>query len=506
MNLTSFSFIIFCILTFTLYFSFPKKYKWIVLSVSSLFFLFYKNVTLSTLLQALIILFVSYFIGLKLEKNKNTKTGKKYLTFGILIILGVLIYLKYTNLFLTTFNHLFNLFNINFQFELVHHNSLIGLSYFSLIMIGYLTDIYRGVTNAEKNIFKCALFMSYFPILNSGPFVKYDQMKESLYKDHKFDFDRLKRGAIRVLWGIFKILVISQRLGIFVDKVYGDLTKFKGVYVVIACLFFTLQLYTNFSGSIDMIMGISEIFDIKLPENFDAPFFSKTITELWRRWHITLGAWLKDYIFYPLLKSDFMQKIGKFCKEKFGKKAYKKVPLYLSMFVMWILIGAWHGGAYTFIIGSGLLQFIYMFLEDNLTPISDKINNKLGINKETFIYRLYQRIRTFLLFSFSMIFFRVSKAIKIIKAMFVRNYHVLIGKSLFKAGLNISNFAVLIIALVILFIVELFKNRGKDVRDILDKQNIVFRWIIYFALIFGIIIFGCYGVGYNPADFIYREF
>lgn len=509
MNLVSIGFVIFLLLTLIIYFIFPKKIKWVVLLISSFIFLFYKNITVSTILQALLVLLSSYIFARLIEKAKKEKKKRLFLLFGIFIILSVLLCIKYTNLFLTILNHIFNILNINKHFSMVTKASLIGMSYYSLIMISYLIDVYRGACKSEKNVFKLALFMSYFPILTSGPFIRYENIKKDLYEGHKFNYERMTRGLLRIAWGVFKILVISQRLGYFVDAVWADQVTFNGFYSILAAMFFVLQLYTNFSGSIDIIMGVSEIIGIDLPENFNGPFFSKTITELWRRWHITLGAWLKDYIFYPLLKSDFMQKMNTFCKKKFGKKIGKKIPIFLSMFIMWLLIGTWHNGAFTFIIGSGILQFIYIFLEDILTPVSEKVNKKLNINTETFGYRLYQMIRTFLLFSFAMIFFRaprVLSAFNFIKGMFIWNPWILLdNKSLFTAGLDLMDFRILIISLIVLFVVENLHMSG-SVRDKLRKQNIVFRWIVIFALIFSIIIFGCYGPGYDPAAFIYREF
>ncbi len=508
MNLTSLVFAVFCIITILIYFVIPKKIKWIVLLLSSLFFLFYKNFNVITVIQALIVFLSAYIFARLIEKYKNTKKSKVFLLIGITLILLVLIYFKYSNLFLITIHHICNLFNINFKFNLVERNSLIGLSYYSLIMIGYLTDVYRG-SKAEKNIFKSALFMTYFPILSSGPFIRYEDMREKLFEGHKFNYDRMCSGLVRILWGVFKIIVISTRIGYFVNGVYGNYSKFYGLYTIFAALLFPLQLYTNFSGSIDIIMGVSEIIGIELPENFKVPFFSKTITEFWRNWHITLGAWLKDYIFYPLLKSDLMQKLNKICKDKFGKKVGKKIPMFISMFVMWIIIGIWHGGAYTFIIATGLLQFIYIFFEDLLGPLSDKINKKIGIKTDVFSYKLYQVLRTYLLFSFSMIFFRassVTNGLEIIKSMVPLNFLNFFNLNmLYTAGLDRYDFIILIISLVVLFIVELLSRTG-SVREKLFNQNIVFRWIILFSLIFFIIIFGCYGVGYDPTTFIYRNF
>ncbi len=509
MNLTSFAFLAFCIITLIVYFIVPKKLQWIILLLSSMIFLFYDNFSAFTVMQALLVLFASYFFGRLVEKYKGTKKATIYLLLGISVILGLLIYLKYSNLFITTVNHMIKIFDLGEKIPLVKRISLVGISYYSLIMISYLIDIYRGACKAEKNIFKCALFMSYFPILSSGPFVRYERMKDELFKKHKFNYERMCSGLLRVCWGVFKILVISVRLGYFVDTVYGDLGKYNGFFTVLAVLFFPLQLYTNFSGSIDIIMGISEIIGISLPENFTGPFFSRTITEFWRNWHITLGVWLKDYIFYPLLKSNMMQKLNKVCKNKFGKKIGKKIPLYLSMFIMWVLIGIWHGGAYTFILGSGIIPFICIFFEDNLAPLASKINKKIGIKEDTFSYHLYQSIRTYILFAFAMIFFRASSisfGIQIIKNMFYYNPWILLdNKTLYTAGVDMLDFRVLIISLLVLFIVDLMAKKG-SVREKIFKQNIVFRWAIIYLLIFSIIIFGCYGVGYDPADFIYRQF
>ncbi len=506
MVLTTFTFLLFCVIVLTTYFIVPKKFQWIILTISSLFFLFYKNFNIETLCQATIVLFTAYCTGIAIEKYEDKK---KYLLTGIIVIIGLLIYLKYTNMFLKPLNYLLNICNINYSFNLVERTSLIGISYYSLIMVSYIIDVYRETCKPEKNILKLSLFMSYFPILTSGPFIRYNDIKDDLYGKHKFNFDRMCSGFVRILWGIFKVLVISQRLGYFVDTVYANPYTFNGVYIFLAACFFTLQLYTNFSGSIDIIMGVSEIIGIKLPENFNLPFFSKTITEFWRRWHITLGAWLKDYIFYPLQKSDFIQKLNKSLKNRFSKKFAKKASLYFSMLIMWILIGAWHGGEYKFIIGSGFIQFIYIFLEDILTPISNRINKKLGIKTDVFSYKLYQVIRTFLLFSFSMIFFRansVTHAIGLIKNMFAFNIWVLFDRtSLFNAGLDRYDFEVLVISLVVLFAIQLLARKG-SVREKLFNQNIVFRWTVLFILIFSIIIFGCYGPGYNSAEFIYGQF
>ena len=513
MNLTSFVFLAFCAITIIIYFIVPKKFQWIILLISSIIFLFYDNLHINTIIQALVVLIPSYIIGIKIEKNYNTKKAKRFLILGIIIIIVQLIYLKYTNLFLATANHICNLLKINHQFDFIYRNSLIGISYYSLIMISYLVDIYRGSCKAQKNIFKCALFMSYFPILSSGPFIRYEETGKKLFEKNKFDFERMKQGLIRILWGLFKILVISQRIGLIVDFIYGNINESNAIFIDLAILLFPLQLFTNFSGSIDIIMGVSKILGIKLPENFTLPFFSRTMTEFWRHWHITLGAWLRDYIFYPLQKSDVIQKLTKKCKDKFGKNIGKKLPMYLSMLIMWIIIGIWHGGAYTYIIGSGLLQFVFIILEDLLEPFADKVTKKMGIKRDSFGYKLYQVIRTYLLFAFSMIFFRatsVSNAIEIIKSALKLNIATLANNELLfnmmsNMRIDFYDAVILLISIVVMFIVGLISRKSDCITKLL-KQNLILRWGIIYILMFSIIIFGCYGVGYDPAAFIYRQF
>ncbi len=488
MILTSFTFIIFCIVSLLIYFIIPKKWQWIALLGSSLFFLFYKNFNIGTLVHILVAFGAAYFSAIFIDEYAHQKQAKWFLIEGILFILGQLMLLKYLNLFQ------------NFLM------SPIGISYYSLIMISYIVDVYRGLCKPQKNPLKCALFMFYFPILTSGPFIRYPDLENKIYAKHKFNYDNLCRGLIRIVWGLFKILVISQRLAIFVNNIYQNYLTYTGLYLIITCLFFTLQLYTNFSGSIDIIMGISKIMGIDLPENFRSPFFSKTITELWRNWHITLGAWLKDYIFYPLMKSNFIQKIGAKTKKIVNKKVSKKVTLYISLLIMWILIGAWHGIESKFIIGSGILQFIYMFLEDLLSPITKKVCKKLKINYNSLGYRIYQCIRTYLLFSFSMIFFRaasIPNALSIIKNIFIFKKGFL--TNIFSLGLNKANFVVLIISVIVLFIVEYRQLKG-DVTESLLKQNVVIRWTILYLLIFAVLIFGMYGPGYDETIFIYQQF
>ena len=492
MSLLGFNFLLFLMLFLLCYYLLPKKIQPYITIIFSVFFLLYNSFNYYVIFEILLILISSYVGGLLIEKFKGNKKSLLFCLLSTFIILGELIILKYSNFFIVTVNYLFNT-NINY----VNYVFPIGISYFSLIMISYLIDVYRDTIKAEKNVLKLSLFMSYFPLLTSGPFIRYDEYGNKLFEKHNFDITRFFSGCFRILWGFFKVIVISNKLNIFVNSVYGSLNEFNGILVLITSLLYTFELYTNFSGCIDIVLGVSSMIGVDLPENFNNPFSSKSISELWRRWHITLGAWLKDYIFYPLLKSKFIQNMISFLKKHFNKKISKKIPTYLAMLILWVLIGLWHAGEYKYIISSGLLQFIYIVMEELLEPYFKKYRDN-----NSKIYSIFQMIRTYVLFSFSMIFFRaidVQNALDIIKGIF--NFS------------NVNNFALITLSLldyIVMFIgcllILVFDNYKTVIFEKYNKLKFEYKLIILLFLFLVIILFGTYGIGFDHNAFIYGKF
>lgn len=483
MGLTNITFFVFCLISLFLYYIVPRKYSYIILLLSSIYFLFYNDFTLSNLIYVLAVYLTSYLTGILIKKRPKDK--KLYMLLGVFVILGILIYLKYTNLFINTINILFKT-----NIALVTNTSPLGLSYFSLMMIGYIINAYYEDTKAEKNPFKLATFNIFFPTLTSGPFIKYEDIKDNIAERPKLDINNIFEGFIRLLYGLFKVLIISTRLNLFVTTIYSDITSYSAMVTLLSIFLYTFELYTNFSGSIDIIMGVSQMFGFTLPENFNNPFGSETITEFWRRWHITLGEWLRNYIFYPLLKSNIMQSLTKKCKTLFGKKG-KKIPTFISMFILWLLIGIWHGGEYKYILASGLLQFVFIFFED----ITNSVNKKS--NKFTHVLRT---LRTFTLFSFSMIFFRASSVTEGI--MIIKNLANFTGSNILNF-LSIFDYIVLGISLVILLVVD---HYFISIKENLKKKDIPFKIGMICLLILVVLVFGKYGLGFNSSDFIYGKF
>ena len=328
-------------------------------------------------------------------------------------------------------------------------------------------------------------------------------------KEVKFSISRITDGAVRVAWGFFKKLVIADRAAMVVNMIYGDHVNFTGWYVPLGVFFFAIQLYCDFSGCMEVVIGVSHMLGIELPENFNCPFFSKTVKEYWRRWHITLGAWLRDYLMYPVLKSEPLIKIGDWSKAKFGKKNGKKVPTYIALFILWFAVGYWHGGLWNYVIGSGILHFIYIVLGMIFEPLFKKIRPKIGADK--LYFRIFQSVRTFILMLTGFVFFRsatVMDAVDMYAAIFRRGA-AFNWTNFSSCGMDIKNLIVLIVGVLVVAAVDAYKyqpsedDKPRMFIEMLRKKGIVLLWAAFMFLLVGTLVFGMYGMGYNAGSFIY---
>ena len=315
----------------------------------------------------------------------------------------------------------------------------------------------------------------------------------------------------RIIWGFFKKLVISERATVLVNTIYADYETYNGLYILFAAIMFMIELYADFSGCIDIMLGISEIFGIKLPENFDLPFYARTVAEFWRRWHITLGAWLREFVFYPMLKSKTWQKLSEITKKRFGKKVGKKIPVWLGLMISWLIIGFWHGGGYNYIFGVGVYMGIIIVASEIIETPTKKIVLALGLNQEAISYKLFQMLRTFILITIGNSFFRavsLADGFRMWKRFFeVINPWILFDGSIYNLGLAEIDVKILFFSVVLLIIVGIIKiEKGEEIRVLIASQNIVFRWGIYIALLLIVVIYGKYGPGYSASEFIYKGF
>ncbi|MDD5924315.1 MAG: hypothetical protein PUC88_05970 [Clostridia bacterium] len=515
MTITSLYFFIFLIITTIVYYLCPKKYRWISLLVFSAAFFLLSSWEVSFYF---VIGTIIAYVGARLiqEKCQTDKLKRIVLVISIACELFILFLLKYINIIPNTINGLGNLFSIDLHFATINLIAPIGISYYTLSLWGYMVDVYRTTTEAEKNYFKLALFACYYPSLISGPFVRYPEMKTEFFEVRSLDWDNIFMGFHRIVYGLLKKMFIADNLAVFVNVIFSDTEKYSGPFILVGVMIYAIQIYCDFSGCMDIIIGASTLYGVKLPENFDSPFFSKNLSEFWRRWHITLGLWGKDYIMYPLLKSAQFQKLGKKTKKMFGKNIGKKIPVILSILVLWAFIGVWHGASYKYIFAAGILPWIYFSFSELFSDLFRKANSKLNFRTDTFSFHLFQSARTILLMLIIWLF-ALSPSLMQSGEIFGNLFTIpslqtikdfIIENILGDLGIRqlVAKYGLLVISMLSVTLVDYLKYKEINVGDRFNKQAFWFRYVILFAMIITTICFGVYGPGYNPADFIYGGF
>lgn len=490
MELISFPF--FCLLAVTvlLFYLCPKRWRFLILiAASGYYYVVSEGAWCSLLLLSYIALFFLSALLIRRSAQRRAVKNAVYIV-TLAAALGALLFWKYWN-------------------PLGLHSPL-GMAFWMLTGIGYVTDVYRGSVTKKVSPAKTVLLIGFFPLMTSGPILRYGETADELTDPHRMDTKRIAFGAQRLLWGCMKKLVLSQRLAVIVDTVYANAGTYQGWSILFAVCCFSLQLYTDFSGCMDIVLGAADLFGIRLPENFRTPFFSKNVSEFWRRWHITLGAWLKDYVLYPLLRCELFRRLKKVLRKLLGRTWGERILLYLGMFVSWFLIGLWHGSSWKYLFGVGLWFWAVIVTGELFSPALVKLAKLLHVNMECFSFRLFQRLRTFAIVAFGLSFFRAESAregLTLWKEAFACwNPHVLFGSSLLTHGLDLQDMIVLAVGLLVLLAVSMMQYRGVAVREWIAGQNLIFRWGLFLALFFAVIIFGMYGKQYNAADFIYQGF
>lgn len=337
---------------------------------------------------------------------------------------------------------------------------------------------------------------------------RYDDLAMQLYEPHKFNYNNVKFGIQLMVWGFFKKMVIADRAGIFVNTVFADFAQYHGIEIFMAVALYTIQIYAEFSGCIDIVRGLAQVLGINMAENFKRPFFSKSVQEFWRRWHITLGTWLKDYVFYPVSFSGACIKLTEKAK-KLGKFVAKFVPAAFALFFVWFGNGLWHGASWKYVF-YGLYYYIIMMLGLLFEPLFNKIITKLKINKEAWWYKLIQMTRTTLFVLIGMLIFRAHR-LKDAFTMFMSmlnmdNIGMITNKALYSIGIKPADFMVIAVGVLIMLIISIIQEKGVNIRESIAKKNIFFRWILYYGILLSILIFGIYGPGYVASNFIYGQF
>lgn len=540
MNYTSLNFILFVALTVLVYFLFPlKKQKWTVLLVASyVFYLFagYKYVafilftTVSTYLFALWInrIGVKSKETLKLNKQtwdrdkkkkfKNSVKHKKRLVMALVLVVnfGILAFLKYYNFFAGSLNDVMGMFGIGFSAPTLKLFLPLGISFYTFQSMGYIVDVYREKVAPEKNIAKLALFVSFFPQIIQGPISFYDQLAHQLYEPHSFDFTRFKYGMELILWGFFKKLIIADRAVVDINTVTADYAAYNGTTLTFTILLYALQLYADFSGGIDISRGVAQIFGIDMVDNFKRPYFAKSINDYWRRWHITLGAWLKNYLFYPLAMSNVFinaskkMKGTKFGSTKAGAHIAKVLPTSIASLIVFLVVGIWHGANWKYV-AFGIWNGGIIMISILLKPVFDWVLAKLRINAQSFAYGVFQMFRTFLVVLVGYVFDvapNFAQAMNTFKLAFVDQNFSVGWSQISELGLEKYEYAIIIFGMIVVFVASVIQERHSSttIREMLDKKPFTLRGLVIFAGLMLVLVFGIYGPGYDPAAFVYMQF
>ena len=428
---------------------------------------------------------------------------------AIVLNIGLLAVLKYTKFFTGNINDIFALLNIQLTLDIPKFAAPIGISFYTLQAASYVVDVYREKISADKNLGRLALFISFFPQIMEGPICRYSDTAETLWLGEKIHFQNLTFGMQRILYGVMKKVVIADRLNLFVENAFNDYAKYDGGVAAVAAILYTCQLYMEFSGTMDIVIGCGEIFGITISENFKRPFFSKTISEFWQRWHITLGTWFKDYIFYPVSMSKPLKKMTGNMRKKLGTYYGPMIVGSIALFCVWFSNGLWHGAGWKYIF-FGMYHFVLILCGNMIVPLANKTNEKLHIDNSKAPYKAMQIFRTTVFVCIGELFFRAN-GLRAGMAMFKLivtdfSFRSFGNGTFLKMGIDGLDFVILGVAVLIVFIISILNERGICVRKWIADRPLPVRWTFYYALIMFIVIFGAYGAGYAPVPPIYADF
>ena len=449
------------------------------------FVFYYLSSKTGEIIIFLISVLLSYFLGRGLAYAKHHAPSDALSKFIFLVSVGLcafpLLTVKLCSMFLS--NHPFFIKSLIVP---------LGLSYYTLQIIAYLSDCYTEKIQPETNLLRYALFISYFPHIVQGPIPRYDVLSKALKRDHRFNAQSFIKGCQLILWGYFLKMMIADKVAPAVNMLFNNSGQYVGTYVLVALVLYSIQLYTDFYSCVTICQGVSQLFGIHIGDNFWHPFFATSIKDFWRRWHISLSTWLRDYIYIPL-----------------GGNRKGSLIKHLNILIVFLISGFWHGNGIQFLIW-GLLHGVYQITASYTISFRDRIYAFFKINKGTSIYNAIKRIGTFLWVSIAWVFFRspsLSSAIQMLKNLFTSlNLWTIFGEERFTYGLDIHDWIVLLCSIGVLIFVSAVQEKQIAVREVIAKQPLIIRWGLYLLAISVIWVFGTYGFGYNAADFIYGGF
>ena len=480
MTYTSLQYFVMVAIVAIMYYMLPRRIRWVALMLGSSYFWVAasgENRLVPVVFLGSIVL--SWVSALVLNRAQK---GKRLILFaGILLSAAPLLISKMGTL----------LCNVVLHTRAPQWIVPLGLSFYSLQMVAYLVDVYKGKADPQKNFFKYYLFVSFFPQLLQGPIPRFGEMKEQLEEGHDFSSANLMNGIQLIIWGFFLKYMIADKAAVAVNRVFPIYRLYDGTHILIASILYSFQLYTDFLACVTLSQGVSRIFGIQLRDNFRHPYFAVSIKDFWRRWHMSLSSWLRDYIYIPL-----------------GGNRKGVIRKYINLMLTFAVSGVWHGASLNFV-AWGLLHGAYQIFGDLTYKLREKMYEGIGIEKNGLVYKTIKRIGTFALVCIGWIIFRansLSAGIDMIRRIVMDfSWVTLFTDRVFAVGLDGLDFLVLMISLLVLCFVS-NQQEKRSLREWFNKQIFPVRWLIYLTAICVIWIFGTYGFGFNAQDFIYGGF
>lgn len=540
MAYTSLNFFLFIAVVMLLYFRFPwKQHRWVVLLAASYFFYLlasYRFVayllftTGSTFLGALKIEEISRRTKQilsehkadwdretkKTVKAKGNRRKRRILTLVLVLNFGILIFLKYYNLFAGSLNQVLGGWGVPISAPVLNLMLPLGISFYTFQSMGYLIDVYWEKVEAQRNVGKFALFVSFFPQIIQGPISMYDQLAHQLYEPHDFSFVRFKYAAELMLWGTFKKLVIADRAVIALNAATADYSAQNGTALVFLLLLYAVQLYADFSGGIDISRGVAQIFGIDMTDNFRQPYFACSVSEFWHRWHITLGAWFRKYLFYPLAVSKSFCSIGKNIRAsklgetKAGQHIAKVLPTSLASFAVFLLVGAWHGANWKYF-GFGVWYGGIMMLSPLMAPLFTSLMKKLKLQGTSFGFRLFQMLRTFLIVLLGYVFDiapNLTEAFTTFHRMLTDHSVSTAWQQIKGMGLEIRYYKMILFGTLIMLLVDIYHEKYgcNTIRKTLDTKPFLLRYLLILGCLVFTLCYGVWGPSFDASAFVYMQF
>lgn len=438
-----------------------------------------------------------------LEKIKNQK--RFFVAFAVVSNFSLLFFFKYWNNLVATINGVLTSERLP-AFELILP---LGISFYIFQSIGYVIDVYRNKYPAEKNLLKFALFVSFFPQVIQGPISRFNQLGNQLFAENKFSYDNLKDGIQLAMWGYLKKLVIADRAAIVVNEVFNNYTNYDGGVILIGVILYCVQLYCDFSGGIDITRAVAKMFGINMTENFKRPIFATSLADFWRRWHISLGTWMKDYLFYPLSLSKLFIKLGKWIRNHLSGKAGKIIPVSLVTFIVYFAIGIWHGSSLKYIV-FGLWNGVLITASLLLEPFFINVKTKLKIDDKKPGFKGFQILRTAILVLIGRYITRAGRflaAVEMLKLTVTKfTLNGIFNGTLLNFGLTLQDYIVVLIGTFVLLIVEAFDEAGKNLRIKINHKNFGVQWAVMMVSLLVLLVFGICRGDYIASEFIYKQF